>query len=97
MKNLLRALRYFRPDAPRIAVVGLLDFALGWNYGYLIRRPLRPSLLDHLGPWPWYIISATVVAGRVGEERRRSWAGLSSHRGGGQMRRQVWVVAVWVT
>jgi len=38
------------------------NLLLDENYGYLCRKPLNPSLLDHLGPWPWYILSLEVLA-----------------------------------
>lgn len=44
------------------AVVGAADAALGWNYGYLCEKPAHPSLMDYLGPWPWYILSLEAVA-----------------------------------
>lgn len=43
-------------------IVGTLDAAFGWNYGYLLRKPARPTLMDHLGPWPWYLFSAGGLA-----------------------------------
>jgi hypothetical integral membrane protein (TIGR02206 family) len=43
-------------------VVGALDFAFDWNYGYLRYKPAQPSLLDYLGPWPWYLLSLELVA-----------------------------------
>jgi len=44
-------------------VVGVIDAIGGWNYGYLCRKPYgHPSLLDVLGPWPWYILSLEAVA-----------------------------------
>lgn len=43
-------------------VVGLLDWAFGWNYGYLRAKPPVPSLLDALGPWPFYVIGGELVA-----------------------------------
>lgn len=43
-------------------VVGGADFIFGWNYGYLQRKPLQPSILDYLGPWPWYLWSGLMVA-----------------------------------
>ncbi|MCG3088785.1 TIGR02206 family membrane protein [Sporosarcina cyprini] len=32
------------------------------NYMFLARKPLNGSLLDYLGPYPWYIASLEVVA-----------------------------------
>jgi uncharacterized membrane protein YwaF len=35
---------------------------MGSNYGYLCRRPARPSPLDFLGPWPWYVVVGELLA-----------------------------------
>jgi hypothetical integral membrane protein (TIGR02206 family) len=43
-------------------VVGTLDWVFRWNYGYLCRKPVSPSLLDFLGPWPWYLASIEAIA-----------------------------------
>lgn len=32
------------------------------NYGYVCGKPTLPSLLDHLGPWPWYLLSLQALA-----------------------------------
>lgn len=29
---------------------------LGTNFGFASRPPDNPSLIDHLGPWPWYLL-----------------------------------------
>jgi hypothetical integral membrane protein (TIGR02206 family) len=42
--------------------VGAIDAIAGWNYGYLRRKPAGASLLDFLGPWPWYLLSLEAVA-----------------------------------
>jgi hypothetical integral membrane protein (TIGR02206 family) len=34
----------------------------GGNYMYLQHTPSVPSLLDLMGPWPWYIVAASVLA-----------------------------------
>ncbi len=44
------------------AAVLVLDLAAGTNYLYLARKPPVPTLLDRLGPWPWYILSADALA-----------------------------------
>jgi len=44
------------------AVVGAVDAIAGANYMYLRAKPPSPTLLDVLGPWPWYIL----VAGLIG-------------------------------
>ena len=33
----------------------------GTDYGFLNRKPATPSLLDVLGPWPIYLLAATVL------------------------------------
>jgi hypothetical integral membrane protein (TIGR02206 family) len=43
-------------------IVGSIDAVMGWNYGYLCWKPLVPSLLDYLGPWPWYILALELIA-----------------------------------
>lgn len=43
------------------ALVGLVDAVTGADYMFLRAKPDSPTLLDELGPWPWYILSATVL------------------------------------
>ena len=35
---------------------------LGSNFGFASRPPDNPSLIDHLGPWPWYLCSMFAIA-----------------------------------
>jgi hypothetical integral membrane protein (TIGR02206 family) len=41
---------------------GILDAATGGDYLYLRYPPPSTSLLNLLGPWPWYIASSAVIA-----------------------------------
>jgi hypothetical integral membrane protein (TIGR02206 family) len=43
-------------------LAGLADLVAGSNYLYLRQRPLAGSLLDFLGPWPWYLAAGTILA-----------------------------------
>lgn len=44
-----------------VALVMGLNAAIGSNYGYLNGKPRTRSLLDLLGPWPWYVLLEIVV------------------------------------
>lgn len=61
-----------RPDwrSYRVAVLvtigwGVVMFGFnqleGTNYGFLTAKPLAASLLDVLGPWPWYLLSEGIL------------------------------------
>jgi len=44
------------------AVVYAVDLAVDANYMFLRRPPSEGSLLDLMGPWPWYLASAAALA-----------------------------------
>lgn len=54
--------RVFGWSALVAAAAAAGSLATGGNYMFLRRPPARPSLLDHLGPWPWYLVSAAALA-----------------------------------
>lgn len=45
-----------------LVVTLAVNFITGANYGYLSAKPAHPSLLDYLGPWPFYILSLETLA-----------------------------------
>jgi len=55
-------LRVFLITIAFTAIVGLADVVTGGNYMYLRVKPAAGSLLNFMGPWPWYIASGAVLA-----------------------------------
>ncbi len=39
----------------------IINYSLGSNYFYTSHKPPSASLLDFLGPWPWYILSVEIL------------------------------------
>ena len=44
-----------------MVLVEVVNFALGSNYMFIARKPDVPTLIDFLGPWPWYIIPLEAI------------------------------------
>ena len=67
---------------------GFVDRITGANYGFLRAKPVNPSALDLLSPWPWYIAELVPIAlvfivilyapFFVADRRRRSHASTSA-------------------
>ncbi|MDK8180483.1 TIGR02206 family membrane protein [Paenibacillus sp. UMB4589-SE434] len=45
-----------------LVVVGSINYAVGGNYMFLMKKPDTASMLDLLGPYPWYLLSLEAVA-----------------------------------
>jgi len=43
-------------------IAGCADVITGGNYMFLSEKPEHSSLLNVLGPWPWYIATTAVIA-----------------------------------
>jgi hypothetical integral membrane protein (TIGR02206 family) len=43
-------------------VAAIADITTGGNYMFLREPPTRGSLLDFMGPWPWYLVTAAAMA-----------------------------------
>jgi hypothetical integral membrane protein (TIGR02206 family) len=43
-------------------IVFIINFLIDGNYMYISEKPVNPSLIDYLGPWPWYIFSLEAIA-----------------------------------
>ena len=42
--------------------VAVIDGLLGVNYGFVCEKPPTASLMDQLGPWPWYVFAMVGLA-----------------------------------
>jgi hypothetical integral membrane protein (TIGR02206 family) len=54
--------RVFLATAAWASLAAVGNALTGGNYMFLRERPETPSLLDYLGPWPWYILSTALLA-----------------------------------
>jgi len=67
--TLVFGLRPYPDSIPRVAAITLgyaaaifaVNLWLGTNFLYLMAKPSQPSLLDWLGPWPWYLVPLVAV------------------------------------
>ena len=54
--------RVFLLTAAWAAVAALGNAVTGGNYMFLREKPDATTLLDYMGPWPWYIATSAVLA-----------------------------------
>jgi hypothetical integral membrane protein (TIGR02206 family) len=54
--------RVFAATLVVAAAAAFANLLTGGNYMWLWEKPEAGSLLDYMGPWPWYILSAAVLA-----------------------------------
>jgi len=73
----------------RLAIVVTLAWATvtftfnriaGSNYGFLNRKPSTASLLDVMGPWPWYVVIAATLVSIVWALMTWPWERMRSSR-----------------
>lgn len=43
-------------------VVAIINLTTDNNFLYLKQKPSQPTMLDYMGPWPWYILAADLLA-----------------------------------
>ena len=43
----------------------LFNTIAGSDYGFLNRKPHNASMLDFLGPWPFYVLAEVAIVGAV--------------------------------
>lgn len=55
-------LRVFAVTLVWAAISATGDLLTGGNYMYLRAKPAHNSLLNFMGPWPWYIVSTAALA-----------------------------------
>jgi len=69
--------RVFLLTAAWAGFVALMNLALDANYMFLRRKPITPTLLDWMGPWPVYLVTGAAVAlisfWLLGLPFRREW------------------------
>ncbi|WP_070120922.1 TIGR02206 family membrane protein [Bacillus marinisedimentorum] len=42
-------------------LIFILNFLLNGNYMFISKKPVNPSIIDYLGPWPFYIIPLEMI------------------------------------
>lgn len=58
-KSVWRAYLYLNIYA---ALIFVLNLTIKGNYMFISEKPVNPSILDYLGPWPYYLIPLEFIA-----------------------------------
>ncbi|HZA17361.1 MAG TPA: TIGR02206 family membrane protein [Pseudonocardiaceae bacterium] len=48
-----------------VAVMLVFNYVAGTNYGFVNAKPPTSSVLDVLGPWPWYLLAGLVLIATI--------------------------------
>jgi hypothetical integral membrane protein (TIGR02206 family) len=62
-----------------VATVFVLNELLGSNYGYFNGKPSNETILDVLGPWPWYVLVEIAIVLVGWALITLPWTGLPRH------------------
>ena len=60
--NLKSVFRVFLITNIYMLFIAGVNLILKSNYLYICRKPVNPTLMDLLGPWPWYVLSLEGVS-----------------------------------
>lgn len=44
-----------------MALISIINILVDGNYLFLCHKPNSASIMDYLGPWPWYILSLEII------------------------------------
>ncbi|MGQ4601096.1 TMEM164-related integral membrane acyltransferase [Nocardia sp. R6R-6] len=62
------------------AVTFVFNSAAETNYGFVNGKPTTASLLDVLGPWPWYLVTVTILLLAVWALMTWPWTAAAARR-----------------
>lgn len=48
-----------------VLAAAAVNVLTGSNYAFLCAKPAKASLMDHLGPWPWYLLAVQFLGAVV--------------------------------
>lgn len=48
-----------------MVLIAPINYLLDANYMYLSQKPVQNTLMDFMGPWPWYLLSLIVIGSLI--------------------------------